>query len=99
MKIPKKIGLVDSLSSEETWFKFDDWEGNSPSQVAVHLAHKINDVIDFLYEHPALENEIAPKLKVEGDKVIHDHHWKKLGQVGIQHFFVCTDCGESKVSI
>jgi hypothetical protein len=96
MKIPKLIGLVDSLRSTHTTFQFDKWTGTDPELVNLYLAHKINDIIRYLTEAPQIPNELPTKVKRDGDVVVHEHRWKKVGSIGTHGLFECEDCGSTK---
>lgn len=96
MRIPNKIGIIDSTQSTDTRLRFEDWEGYDKGKQIVHLANVVNEILDFLYQHPSLANEIGSKVVREGEKVVHDHTWKMNMRLGTRGFFECRECGETQ---
>lgn len=96
MKIPNKIGIIDTAQSTDSRLRFDKWEGYDSKMQMKHLAIKINEILDFLYAHPDLANEFGDKLKAEGEKMVHEHEWQLNLRLGSQAFYECRTCGETQ---
>ena len=93
MKLPKKIEIVESLRSEDSLLRFDDWEGYDTKKQIIHTIHKINEILDYLKLAPEIANEIPMQVKEEGGQVVHEHRWEKITKLGTRLVRVCGDCG------
>lgn len=94
MKLPNKIGIVDTTQAKDSRLRFDTWEGYDSIQQRKFLALKINEIIDFLAGHPSFSNEYGTELRQEGEGVAHVHEWRLNIRLGTRALYDCKVCGE-----